>query len=52
MENKNIKKNSSKEIALFENDPVRRAWNEKEEKWYFAVVDVVRVLTNSDNPQV
>ena len=52
MANKNIKKNNNKGIALFENDPVRRVWNEKEEKWYFAVVDIVRVLTNSDNPQV
>lgn len=49
------KKEDKKEIekvALFENDPVRRTWNEKEEKWYFSVVDIVRVLTGSDNSQV
>ncbi|MDP2630022.1 MAG: Bro-N domain-containing protein [Candidatus Uhrbacteria bacterium] len=45
-------KNTNKDIALFENDPVRRIWNEQKEKWYFSVVDIVRVLTDSDNPQV
>lgn len=36
-----------KNIALFENDPVRRVWDKEKEKWYFSVVDVVRVLTDS-----
>jgi hypothetical protein len=40
------------EIKLFENKQVRTAWNETEEEWYFSVIDVVRVLTNSPNPQV
>ncbi len=35
----------NKSIILFEVEPVRRSWSEKEEKWYFSVVDVVRVLT-------
>ncbi|MEK7655643.1 MAG: hypothetical protein AAB386_03120, partial [Patescibacteria group bacterium] len=39
-------------IAIFEDHPVRRVWVEKDEKWYFAVVDIVRVLTQSANPQV
>lgn len=38
---------SKKLIALFNDQPVRRVWNEKEEKWYFSVVDVVRILTDS-----
>ncbi len=37
-----------KNIALFENDPVRRVWHN--EQWYFAIVDVVRVLTGSVQP--
>ena len=41
-----------KSIILFENIPVRRIWSDKNEKWYFSVVDVIRILTNSDNPQV
>ena len=33
-------------IELYENQPIRTAWNEAEEEWYFSVVDVVRVLTD------
>jgi hypothetical protein len=36
-----------KRIAIFEGKKIRRHWNEKQEKWYFSVVDVVRALTNS-----
>lgn len=32
-------------INLFENQPVRAAWDEEKEEWYFSVVDVVGVLT-------
>ena len=39
-----------KSIILFEDIPVRRIWVGKEEKWYFAIVDIVRVLTGSVNP--
>ena len=34
----------------FENSSIRTAWNEQEEEWYFSVVDVVGVLTESENP--
>ncbi len=34
-------------IKLFETKQVRSAWNEDEEKWYFSIVDVVAVLTES-----
>ena len=33
-------------MQLFENQPVRTAWNEEEEEWYFSVVDVIGVLTD------
>jgi hypothetical protein len=39
-------------IKLFEQKQVRTHWNENEEKWYFAIVDALAVLTNSENPQV
>ncbi len=42
---KMIKNKQIKSIAVFENEPVRRVWDAKKEKWYFSVVDVVRVLT-------
>ncbi len=32
-------------MQLFEDQPIRTAWNEAEEEWYFSIVDVVRVLT-------
>ena len=41
-----------KSIKLFEQTHIRSKWNVEEQKWYFAVVDVVAVLSDSDNPQV
>ena len=38
------------EIQLFESIHVRSHWDEPQEKWYFSVVDVVQVLTDSTNP--
>jgi DNA-damage-inducible protein D len=38
-------------IKLFEQQKVRTHWDEKEEKWYFSVVDVVGILTDSPNPR-
>jgi DNA-damage-inducible protein D len=37
-------------IKLFEHKQIRTHWDEKEEQWYFSVVDVVGVLTDSANP--
>ena len=37
-------------IKVFENKQVRTAWNADEEEWYFSVVDVVAVLTDSADP--
>ena len=38
------------EIKLFETKKVRTLWEEREEKWYFSIVDVVAVLTDSIDP--
>lgn len=38
------------QIKLFEEKKVRSVWNEEEQQWYFSVVDVVEVLTDSKNP--
>ena len=38
-------------IQLFEEQKVRTIWDDEEEKWYFCVVDVVEVLTDSAKPQ-
>ena len=36
-------------MQLFEDQPIRTAWNEAEEEWYFSIVDVVRILTESSD---
>lgn len=41
----------SDKIQLFENKRIRTAWDEEKEEWYFSIVDVVAVLTDSPNPQ-
>ena len=38
-------------IKVFENKQVRTAWNADEEEWYFSVVDVIEILTDSDRPR-
>lgn len=38
------------EIQLFEDKKVRTVWDSETEQWYFCVVDVVEVLTDSKNP--
>jgi prophage antirepressor-like protein len=38
-------------IKLFESRKVRMAWDKEKEEWYFSVVDVVEVLTDSDRPR-
>ena len=35
---------------IFEEREIRSVWDDKAEKWYFSVVDVVAALTNSTNP--
>lgn len=36
-------------IKLFESKQIRSVWNETENKWYFSVQDVVKVLTDSSD---
>lgn len=40
-----------KDLMKFENKQVRSHWDAEEEKWYFSVVDVIAVLTDSPNPR-
>ncbi len=39
-------------VQLFEDQPIRTAWVEDEEEWYFSIVDAVRVLTESTDVAV
>ncbi len=36
-------------IKLFEDKKVRSKWDEKEQKWYFSIVNVIAILTDSTN---
>lgn len=38
-------------LKLFEERRVRTVWDDEQDKWYFSIVDVVAVLTDSSNPQ-
>ena len=38
-------------IKLFESKKIRSVWNEAEQKWYFSVIDVIEVLTESNRPR-
>jgi hypothetical protein len=38
-------------IKVFEDKKVRTLWDEEQEKWYFSIVDVIAVLTDSPNPR-
>lgn len=37
-------------IQLFQNKSIRTHWNEEKELWYFSIVDIITVLTESKNP--
>ncbi|MBE0423080.1 MAG: Bro-N domain-containing protein [Lutibacter sp.] len=38
-------------IKIFEQNQVRSLWVEEEEKWYFSIIDVIKVLTKSERPR-
>jgi hypothetical protein len=38
-------------IRLFQNQKVRVHWDNEQEKWYFSIIDVLGVLTESENPR-
>lgn len=39
------------EIKIFEQNKVRSLWDEKIEKWYFSIIDIVQILSESKNPR-
>ena len=38
------------EIKIFEQNNIRSAYNEEQEKWYFSVVDLIAILTDIEKP--
>ncbi len=53
MESDSIEKTMTQKqaIQLFEERKVRTIWDDEQEKWYFSVIDVVGILSGSDNPR-
>ena len=41
---------NTESLQLFEEQPIRTAWDAEAEEWYFSIVDVVGALTESPNP--
>lgn len=44
-------RNEPKKPSIFSGQEIRRFWNEGEEKWYFSIVDVISVLSESTIPK-
>ena len=38
-------------LQMFEDKPIRTAWDEEREEWYFSIVDAVAVLTEQTDPR-
>lgn len=41
----------SNDIKLFEGNQIRSSWNSEKEEWYFSIIDILGVLTESENPR-
>ena len=39
------------EIKLFEGRQIRSTWDNEKEEWFFSIIDILGVLTESDNPR-
>jgi prophage antirepressor-like protein len=50
MARKKDETSTDRSIVIFEDQPVRRVWNKKDKKWYFPIIDVIKVLTDSTDP--
>jgi len=46
-----MKMEKKNEIKIFEDKKVRTLWDAEQEKWYFSIVDVIGILTDSPNPR-
>ena len=42
---------NTENLQLFEDQPIRTAWSDNDEEWYFSIVDVVSVLTEQATPR-
>lgn len=47
----NVEDIDEQNLEFFYDDKIRKVWHKQEEEWYFSVIDVCQVLTESENPQ-
>jgi protein tyrosine/serine phosphatase len=40
-----------KDIKIFENKKIRSNWDNEQEKWFFSIVDIIEVLTDTERPR-
>jgi hypothetical protein len=45
------KMNVQNDVKLFEDKKIRTSWDAESEKWYISIVDVIKILTNSERPR-
>ena len=50
-ERKSMIEKENTQIKLFEDKKVRTLWDSEKEEWYFSVIDVIAILTDSENPR-
>lgn len=43
--------NKQDKIKLFQQKSVRTHWDANQEKWYFSIIDVIAILTDSERPR-
>jgi hypothetical protein len=41
-----------KNVKIFDDKKIRSSWDNEQERWFFSIVDIIAVLTDSQNPQV
>ncbi|MFH1048199.1 MAG: ATPase, partial [Patescibacteria group bacterium] len=46
-----MKKKSQNSLAIFETYKIRRIYDEQRETWYFSIIDVIEILTDSTIPK-
>ena len=47
----NVEDLNEQDLEFIYDDKIRKVWHKQEEKWYFSIIDVCQVLTDSENPK-
>ena len=47
----NVEDFNEQDLEFIYDDKIRKVWHKQQEQWYFSIIDVCQVLTDSDNPK-